>query len=109
MQLTGPFWFAAFLAGQLVVIHRCSTLARPGATNRVLAGCLFGLAVSVFLTCHLLEGPVTHGGTVMGLNFETGDAPEKEESIVYFPLPGVGAGPGLPPQGLQATLSTGHR
>jgi hypothetical protein len=29
---------------------------------------LFGLAISVFLTCHLLaEGPVTHGGTVMGL------------------------------------------
>jgi hypothetical protein len=65
--ICGALWFAAFLVGQLVVIHRCSALARPGATNRVLAGCLFGLAISVFLTCHLLEGPVTHGGSVMGL------------------------------------------
>jgi hypothetical protein len=63
----GALWFAAFLVGQFVVIRRCPALARPGATNRVLAGCLFGLAISVFLTCHLLEGPVTHGGTAMGL------------------------------------------
>ena len=40
---------------------------------------------------------------MLGLTFETGDAAEKEQSIVYFPLPGVGAGPGLPPEGLLVT------
>jgi hypothetical protein len=66
--ICGAFWFAAFLVGQLVVIHRCSALARPGTTNLVLAGCFVGLAVSVFLTCHLLaDHLLTHGGTVMGL------------------------------------------
>jgi hypothetical protein len=66
--ICGACWFAAFLAGQLVVIHRCRAEARAGATNLVLVGCFVGLAISAFLMCHLLaDGLLTHGGAVMGL------------------------------------------
>ena len=41
------------------------------------------------------------GGTLVTLQFEAGP----EQSSVHFPLPGVSAASGLPPQGLQVTLA----
>jgi hypothetical protein len=43
------------------------------------------------------------GGTVASLQFEAADEVGVEQSIIHLPLPGVGAGPGLPPQGLLVT------
>jgi hypothetical protein len=43
------------------------------------------------------------GGTVVGLQFEAADDAGTAQSFLYLPLPGVGAGPGLPPQGLVVT------
>jgi hypothetical protein len=66
--ICGLFWFCAFLAGQLTVQRLCAALARPRATNQVLLGCLAGLAISVFLVCHLLpSAPLTRGGALIGL------------------------------------------
>jgi hypothetical protein len=63
----GIFWFATFLVGHSIVVRSFAATARSSATNLVFAGCLVGLAVTVFLTCHLLTNPLTHGGWVMGL------------------------------------------
>jgi hypothetical protein len=44
------------------------------------------------------------GSTVASLNFEAAGELGTEGSVIHLPLPGVGAGPGLPPQGLQVEL-----
>jgi hypothetical protein len=46
----------------------------------------------------------SQGGALMGLQFQAGGGAETEESFVHFPLPGVSATSGLPPQGLQVSL-----
>jgi len=44
------------------------------------------------------------GGTLANLTFEATGEVRTEQLFIYFPLPGVSAGPGLPPHGLQVTL-----
>jgi hypothetical protein len=64
----GLVWFAGFVFGQLLVMHQCDALARPRATNLVLAGCVAGLTVSVVLTCRFVaDSIVTRGGSPLAV------------------------------------------